>query len=75
MITLVDRGVDFDLRILRVDMLICSQVEVKLEGEGPWKLPDGSDDFEIVYTPGHTESHCCMVYKPEQVCFTSDVHQ
>lgn len=48
------------------------QVEVKLEGEGPWQLPDGSADFEIVFTPGHTEAHCCAVYKPDQVLFGGD---
>lgn len=45
----------------------CSQVEVKLEGDGPWTLPDGSQDMEIVLTPGHTEFHCCLVYKPKKV--------
>ena len=54
-------------------MLICelascrSQVEVKLDGEGPWPLPDGSSDFDIVLTPGHTEAHCCAVYNPDKV--------
>ncbi|BDA50908.1 hypothetical protein COCOBI_17-1270 [Coccomyxa sp. Obi] len=48
------------------------QVEVKLEGDGPWTLPDGSQDMEIVLTPGHTEFHCCLVYKPEKVLFSGD---
>ncbi len=42
-------------------------MEVKLDGEGPWQLPDGSGDFQIVLTPGHTEAHCCAVYKPDKV--------
>ncbi len=46
---------------------VCSKVEVKLEGEGPWQLPDGSNDFELVLTPGHTEAHAVAVYKPEKV--------
>ena len=45
-----------------------SKCEVLLEGEGPWKLPDDSDDFELVFTPGHTAGHVCMYYKPEKVC-------
>jgi len=31
-----------------------SKCEVQLEGEGPWQLPNGGDDLEIVFTPGHT---------------------
>lgn len=46
---------------------MCSQVEVKLEGEGPWLLPDGSQDMQIVLTPGHTEFHCCLVYEAQKV--------
>ena len=38
-----------------------------MEGEGPWGLPDGSDDCEIVFTPGHTEAHCVLYYKPQKV--------
>lgn len=47
-----------------------SKCEVLLEGEGPWKLPDDSDDFELVFTPGHTAGHVCMYYKPEKVCLS-----
>jgi hypothetical protein len=42
-------------------------VEHQLEGEGPWGLPDGSEDCEIIFTPGHTEAHCVMLYKPQKV--------
>ncbi len=52
-----------------MDWVFCSQVEVKLEGDGPWTLPDGSQDMEIVLTPGHTEYHCCLVYKPKKVIY------
>ncbi|EIE27165.1 Metallo-hydrolase/oxidoreductase [Coccomyxa subellipsoidea C-169] len=48
------------------------QVEVKLEGEGPWPLPDGSGDMQIVLTPGHTEHHCCLVYEAQKVLFSGD---
>ena len=40
---------------------------MKLEGEGPWPLPDGSGDMQIVLTPGHTEHHCCLVYEAQKV--------
>ena len=38
-----------------------------MDGEGPWGLPDGSDDCEIIFTPGHTEAHCVLYYKPQKV--------
>jgi len=44
-----------------------SQCEVMLEGEGPWKLPDGGDDMEIVFTPGHTAGHCVLIHKAQRV--------
>ncbi len=44
-----------------------SQCEVVLEGEGPWKLPDGGDDLEIVFTPGHTAGHCVLIHKAQRV--------
>ncbi len=53
----------------------CSQVEVKLEGDGPWTLPDGSKDMEIVLTPGHTEFHCCLVYEPKKVIQKCHCHE
>jgi len=44
-----------------------SQCEVMLEGEGSWKLPDGGDDMEIVFTPGHTAGHCVLIHKAQRV--------
>ncbi|KAK9814638.1 hypothetical protein WJX72_009090 [[Myrmecia] bisecta] len=46
--------------------------EVQLEGEGPWALPDGSDDVEIIHTPGHTEGSLCLLFKPDKALFTGD---
>lgn len=51
--------------------------EVQLEGEGPWSLPDGGDDVEIVFTPGHTEGHVALLYRngrnsDENTLFTGD---
>lgn len=43
-----------------------SKCEVQLEGEGPWKLPDGGDDMELVFTPGHTAGHVCLFYKAQK---------
>ena len=48
--------------------VLCSEVEHKLDGEGPWSLPDGSEDCQIIFTPGHTEAHCVLLYKPQKVC-------
>ncbi|CAL5228056.1 g11121 [Coccomyxa viridis] len=48
------------------------EVEHKLEGEGPWSLPDGSEDCQIIFTPGHTEAHCVLLYKPQKVLFSGD---
>ena len=46
---------------------LCSEVEHQLEGEGPWGLPDGSEDLEIIFTPGHSEAHCVLFYKAQKV--------
>ena len=63
------------LQHLRPHAAMHSQVEVKLDGEGPWPLPDGGSDFEIVLTPGHTEAHCCAVYKPDKVSRSTSTPQ
>eukprot|EP00878_Enallax_costatus_P035065 GHUV01039035.1.p1 GENE.GHUV01039035.1~~GHUV01039035.1.p1 ORF type:complete len:237 (+),score=59.58 GHUV01039035.1:632-1342(+) len=59
-------------RILHKDEVVpdTEDVEIKLTGTGPWQLPDGSDDVEIIFTPGHTEAHACLYYKPDQAIFT-----
>ena len=51
----------------RVHAWARSQCEVLLDGEGPWKLPDGGDDLEIVFTPGHTAGHCVLIHKAQRV--------
>lgn len=43
-----------------------ADVEVKLQGEGPWRLPDGADDIEMIFTPGHTEGHVVLYHAPSQ---------
>lgn len=48
------------------------EVEVKLEGEGPWTLPDGGDDVQLVFTPGHTSGHVVLFYGPDKAIFTGD---
>lgn len=50
----------------------CSQVEVQLEGQGPWQLPDGSQDVELIHTPGHTDGSVVLLFKPGQVLFSGD---
>lgn len=59
-------------RILHRDEVVpdTEAVEVKLTGTGPWQLPDGSDEFEIIFTPGHTEAHAVLYYKAEKALFT-----
>ncbi|XP_042429083.1 uncharacterized protein LOC122016020 isoform X1 [Zingiber officinale] len=46
-----------------------THVEIKLDGEGPWSI---GTDFELIYTPGHTEGSVCLHYKPLKVMFTGD---
>lgn len=36
-------------------------VEIKLEGEGPWTFL--GSDIDLVFTPGHTRGHVCLHYK------------
>ena len=50
----------------------CSEVEVQLEGEGPWQLPDGSQDIEMIHTPGHTDGSVVLLFKPASVLFSGD---
>lgn len=47
-------------------------VEVQLEGEGPWQLPDGSEDIELIHTPGHTDGSVVLLYKPSSTLFSGD---
>ncbi|GJM87513.1 hypothetical protein PR202_ga03475 [Eleusine coracana subsp. coracana] len=46
-----------------------ADVEWKLNGSGPWNI---GTDFELIYTPGHTEGSVCLFYKPLKVLFTGD---
>ena len=55
----------------------CSECEIKLEGEGPWRLPDGGSDVEILLTAGHTAGHVSLLYKnsaspADNTCFSGD---
>ncbi|XP_010530630.1 PREDICTED: uncharacterized protein LOC104807169 isoform X2 [Tarenaya hassleriana] len=46
-----------------------SDVEKKLEGDGPWTL---YEDIMLIHTPGHTEGSVCLFHKPLKVLFTGD---
>jgi hypothetical protein len=62
-----------------------ADVEVKLQGEGPWRLASlatgqggpgqgagqgqGADDIELVFTPGHTSGHVCLLHEPTKTLF------
>lgn len=46
--------------------------EVLLEGEGPWAFPDGGEDLTVVFTPGHTNAHCCLYSAPNKAIFAGD---
>ena len=53
-------------------VMCCSEVEVQLEGQGPWQLPDGSQDVELIHTPGHTDGSVVLLFKPGKVLFSGD---
>jgi len=55
------------LRIRAGYVPVRSQCEIQLTGEGPWQLPDGGDDVELLFTPGHTQGCISMLYRPQQV--------
>jgi glyoxylase-like metal-dependent hydrolase (beta-lactamase superfamily II)/ferredoxin len=61
-------------RILHADEVVpdTQSVEVKLTGQGPWQLPDGSSDITLIFTPGHTAAHVCLYYAPDRALFTGD---
>jgi len=48
------------------------EVEIKLEGEGPWTLPDGGEDVTLIFTPGHTDAHVVLYYGPDKALLTGD---
>jgi glyoxylase-like metal-dependent hydrolase (beta-lactamase superfamily II) len=47
--------------------------EVMLDGEGPWTLPDGGGDVQLILQPGHTEGSVMLLHKPTRSLFTGDV--
>ncbi|XP_038701747.1 uncharacterized protein LOC119998476 isoform X2 [Tripterygium wilfordii] len=49
--------------------LSTADVEIKLEGIGPWNL---SQDIQLIHTPGHTEGSVCLFYKSLKILFTGD---
>ena len=51
---------------------MCSSCEVQLDGSGPWELPDGGEDVSLVATPGHTNGHIVLHFRPEQTLLTGD---
>eukprot|EP00879_Flechtneria_rotunda_P000416 GHRR01000510.1.p1 GENE.GHRR01000510.1~~GHRR01000510.1.p1 ORF type:complete len:346 (+),score=81.89 GHRR01000510.1:166-1203(+) len=61
-------------RILHSEEVVpdTGDVEVKLAGQGPWRLPDDSSDITLVFTPGHTSGHVCLYYQPDKALFTGD---
>ncbi|BBN04495.1 hypothetical protein MPTK1_3g05150 [Marchantia polymorpha subsp. ruderalis] len=44
-------------------------VEVKLEGTGPWNL---GSDIEMIFTPGHSPAHVVLLLKDRRALFTGD---
>ncbi|KAK4413639.1 hypothetical protein Salat_2776700 [Sesamum alatum] len=46
-----------------------ADVEVKLEGTGPWIL---GSDITLIHTPGHTEGSVCLLDGTRKVLFTGD---
>lgn len=46
-----------------------ADVELILEGQGPWSI---FSDFDLIFTPGHTEGSVSLFYKPLKALFTGD---
>ncbi|GLT89088.1 hypothetical protein SLE2022_070880 [Rubroshorea leprosula] len=46
-----------------------ANVEIKLEGNGPWSL---ASDVMLIHTPGHTEGAVSLFHKSLKVIFTGD---
>jgi len=61
-------------RILHAQEVVADteEVEIKLTGEGPWRLPDGGEDVSLIFTPGHTSGHVVLYYAPDKVICTGD---
>lgn len=47
-----------------------SDVEIKLQGTGPWDLL--GPDIDLLFSPGHTEACVCLLLKPLKALFTGD---
>ena len=47
-------------------LLRCSKCEIKLDGEEPWSFPGGTDDLQIIHTPGHTYGHIVLLHQPSK---------
>ena len=53
-------------------------MEIQLEGVGPWSLSgkpivvDAPVDPMIIFTPGHTRGHTCLLYASEKTLFSGD---
>lgn len=48
------------------------ECERKLTGEGPWQLADGSDDIDLIFTPGHTSGSISLLHSPSETMLTGD---
>ncbi|KAJ1692486.1 hypothetical protein LUZ63_009184 [Rhynchospora breviuscula] len=46
-----------------------ADAERNLNGDGPWTI---GSDFELVYSPGHTEGSVCLYYKQMKIIFAGD---
>ncbi|KAJ1692484.1 hypothetical protein LUZ63_009182 [Rhynchospora breviuscula] len=46
-----------------------ADAERNLNGDGPWTI---GSDFELVYSPGHTEGSVCLYYKQMKIIFVGD---
>jgi len=54
---------------MREVKLPTADVELILEGQGPWSI---FSDFDLIFTPGHTEGSVSLFYKPLKALFTGD---
>jgi len=49
-------------------------VEIKLQGSGPWTVGDDGDieEMELIHTPGHTRGSVTLFHKASKSIFTGD---
>lgn len=55
-----------------VGTLYCPAVPDALLEDGDTILLGGARRLEVIWTPGHTPGHCCLVLRPDDILFVGD---